>query len=81
MKVNPANTSEILLNEIQQIIYSLYLTKEITKKVYSNIMNSLKVKYRMDTLSMNSKNSKTSDPFRLLLNHAAKMNLKSFIKS
>ena len=44
-------------------------------------MNSLKVKYRMDTISMNSKNSKTSDPFRLLLNHSDKMNLKSFIKS
>ena len=37
------NTSENLLNEIRQIIYSLYRAKEITKKAYSNIMNSIKV--------------------------------------
>ena len=38
-----SNTSENLLNEIRQIIYSLYQTKEITKKVHGNIMNSTKV--------------------------------------
>ena len=32
-----------LLNEIQQMIYSLYQAKEITKKVYSNTMNSIKL--------------------------------------
>ena len=37
------NTSENILNEIKQIIYSLYRTKEITKKVYNNMMNSIKV--------------------------------------
>ena len=37
------NTSENLLNEIRQLIYSLYQTKEITKKVYNNIMNSIKL--------------------------------------
>ena len=36
--------SENLLNEIRQIIYSLYQAKEITKKVYNNIMNSIKLK-------------------------------------
>ena len=30
----------------------------------------------MDTIFMNSKNSKTSDPHRLLLNIAAKIDLK-----
>ena len=29
--------------EIRQIIYSVYRTKEITKKVYNNVMNSIKV--------------------------------------
>ena len=38
-----SNTSENLLNEIRQIIYSLYQIKEITKKVHGNIMNSTKV--------------------------------------
>ena len=37
------NTSENFLNEIRQIIFSLYQAKEITKKVYSNIMNSIRL--------------------------------------
>ena len=37
------NTSENLLNEIRKFIYSLYQTKEITKNVYNNIMNSIKL--------------------------------------
>ena len=37
------NTCEILLNKIQQIIYYLYQEKEITAKVYNNIMNSIKL--------------------------------------
>ena len=45
-QVKAGNTSENLLNEIRQIIYSLYRAKEITKKVYSNIMNSIKVPYK-----------------------------------
>ena len=42
-KVKASSTSENLLNEIRQIIYSLYQAKEITKNVYNNIMNSIKV--------------------------------------
>ena len=41
--VKAGNTSENLVNEIRQIIYSLYQAKKITKKVYNNIMNSIKV--------------------------------------
>ena len=33
------NNSESLLNEIRQIVYSLYRSKEITKKVCNNIIN------------------------------------------
>ena len=33
------NTPENLLNEFHQIIYSLHHGKEITRKVYNNIMN------------------------------------------
>ena len=39
-QVKAGITSENLLNEIRQIIYSSYRAKEITKKVYNNIMNS-----------------------------------------
>ena len=42
-QVKAGNTSENLLNEIRQIIYSLYRAKEITKIVYNNIMNSIKL--------------------------------------
>ena len=38
-----ANNSESLLNEIRQIVYSFYRSKEITQKVYNNIINSIKV--------------------------------------
>ena len=37
------NTSENVYNEMKQIIYSLYQARETTKKVYNNIMNSVKV--------------------------------------
>ena len=36
------NNSESLLNEIRQIVCSLYQSKQITKKVYSNIIKSIK---------------------------------------
>ena len=45
-QVKSGNAFENLLNEIRQIIYSLYRAKEITKKVYNNIMNSIKVYYK-----------------------------------
>ena len=37
------NTSENLLNEIRQIIYYFHKEKEVSKKVYNNIMNSIKL--------------------------------------
>ena len=39
-------------------------------------MNSIKLKNRMDTIFMNSKNSETFDPHRLLANFSYKINLK-----
>ena len=35
--------SDSLLNEIRQIVYSLYQSKEITKKVYNHRIKSIKV--------------------------------------
>ena len=40
-KLKAGNNSENSLNEIRQIIYSLYQSKEVTKKVYNNLMKSL----------------------------------------
>ena len=40
-QVKARHNSESLLNEIRQIVYSLYQSKEITKKAYNNIIKSL----------------------------------------
>ena len=42
-QVKAGINSESLLNEIRQIVSSLHRSKEITKKVYNNIINSIKV--------------------------------------
>ena len=42
-QVKAGNNSESLLNEIRQIIYYLYQSKQITKKVYNNIIKSIDV--------------------------------------
>ena len=42
-QIKAGNNSESLLNEIRQITYSLYQSKEITKKVYDNIIKSINV--------------------------------------
>ena len=42
-QIKTGNNSESLLNEIRQIVCSLYRSKEITKKVCNNIIKSIKV--------------------------------------
>ena len=42
-QVKAGNNSESLLTEIKQIIYSLYHLKEITKKVYNNLIKSIQI--------------------------------------
>ena len=43
-QVKAGNNSENLLNEIRQIVDSLYQSKEITKKVYNNIIKTIEIK-------------------------------------
>ena len=40
-QVKAGNNSENVLNEIRQIVYSLYQSKQITKKVCNNIIKSI----------------------------------------
>ena len=40
-QVKAGNNSENVLNEIRQIVYSLYQSKQITKKVYNKISKSM----------------------------------------
>ena len=42
-QLKAGNTSENLLNEIRQVIYSMHRGKGITKNVSYNIMNSIKL--------------------------------------
>ena len=52
-KIKAGNNSESLLNEIRQIAFSLYRSKEITKKVY-NIIKS-KTFFKLGFLNHNTK--------------------------
>ena len=40
-QIKAGNNSKSLLNEIRQITYSLFRSKEIAKKVYNNIIKSI----------------------------------------
>ena len=80
-QIKAGNSSESLLNEIRQIDYSLYRSKEITKKVYNNIIKSIKVQYKMETIFMNSENSKTPEYHVLTLKLADKLYLRGGQKS
>ena len=42
-QVKAGNNLQRLLNEIRQILYSLYQSKEITKQVYNNIIKSMQL--------------------------------------
>ena len=58
------NNSQKLNNEIRQIIYSLYSSKNMSKTVYNHLMNSIS---RMDTIFINTENSKINEPHRFRL--------------
>ena len=42
-QVKSGNNSENILNENRQIVYSLYQSKEITKKVYNKIIKLIQI--------------------------------------
>ena len=42
-QIKEDNNSESLLNEIMQIVCSLYQSKQITKKVYNHIIKSIQI--------------------------------------
>ena len=44
-QVKAGSNSENLLNEIRQIVYSFYQSKQITKKVYNNIIKLIQWNY------------------------------------
>ena len=42
-QVKAGNNSKTVLNEMRQIVCSLYQSKEITKKAYNNIIKSAQI--------------------------------------
>ena len=55
--------------------------KEITKKLYNNILNSIKLQYKNGYYIYDSGNSKISKPYRLLVNLInLKININKLIK-
>ena len=42
-QIKAGNNSKTLLNEIRQMVCSLYQSKQITKKVYNCIIKSIKI--------------------------------------
>ena len=43
-ELQEGNNSEKLKNEIRQLLYSLYCTKNMTKQVYSNLIKHIGIK-------------------------------------
>ena len=74
-QLKAGNNSEGLINEIKQIVYFLYQCKEITKKVYRNIIKSIRTQ-KIDIIFMNSENIKISEPHVLILNLTDKLDLR-----
>ena len=75
------NNSGSLLNEIRQIVYSFYQSKQTTKKVYNSIIKSIYWNYtqihvKMNTIFMNLENSRTSKPHILILKLTSKLDLR-----
>ena len=73
VQVKAVNTSQNLLNEICQLIYSLY---QANTKIAKKVFNKWSYNTKMDTIVMNSENSETSNSHILLLNLLDKINLK-----
>ena len=66
----PRNNSEKLKNEIRQLLHSLCRSKRLTKQLYKSLVD-------METIFMNTENSKTSEPHRFKLDLADNLNLKN----
>ena len=75
-QVKEGNTSENFVNENQTNYIFFVSSKWNYQNVYNSLVNSIKLKNRMDNIFMNSKNSKALELHRILLNLSDKMNLK-----
>ena len=73
-QIKAGNNSEKLKNEIGQLLYSLYRSKQLKEQLYKSLVDII---CNMETIFMNTENSKTSEPHRFKLDLTDKLNLKN----
>ena len=76
-QLEAGHNSEKLKNEIRQLRYLLYRSIKLSKTIYNSLMNAI---LKMETLFMNTENSKTNKPHKFRLTLADKLILKILIK-
>ena len=77
-QIKAGNNSEKLKNEIGQLLYSLYRSKQLTEQLYKSLVDII---YNMETIFMNTENSKTSEPHRFKLGLTDKLISKTQTKT
>ena len=73
-QVQAGNNSRELKNEIRQLLYSLYRSKKISKTVYKKLNRGY---LKMETIFMNTANSKTKHSNKFVYNFTDTLNLKN----
>ena len=73
-QLKAGNNSEKLKNKIRQLLYSLYRSKKLTKKIYNNFDQHY---LNMKTIFMNTENSKTNESNKFIYQFTDKLNLKN----
>ena len=72
-QLQAGNNSNKLKNEIRQLLYSLFRSKNMTEQIYKSLIGII---YKeMETIFMNTENSKTNEPHRFKLDLADKLTL------
>ena len=79
-QIQAGHNSKSLKNELRQILYSLYRSKVLTKTEYNNLIKSIRAEhyiYKMETFFMNTKNSKTNEPYKIKYDLIDKLDLRN----
>ena len=73
-QLKAGSNSEKLKNKIRQLFYSLHRSKKLTKQLYKSLVD---IFFKMETIFISTKNSKTNEPHKFRLSLSDKFNLKN----
>ena len=73
-QLKAGNNSQKLKNEIQQLMHSLYRSKKLSKTIYKHFDECY---LQMETIFMNTLNSKTNESNKFIYQFTDKLNLKN----